>query len=61
MWAVVVGHFSTNGKLQEQHFNIQTEPIHNFISGDFCNLVTEMVDKFSYEGHFVVDATESEG
>ena len=48
-------------KLQEQHFNIQTEPIHNLISGDFCNLVTEMVDKFSYEGHFVVDATESEG
>ena len=61
MWAVVMGHFSTNGKLQELHFNIQTEPIHNFISSDFCNLVTEMVDKFSYEGHFVIDATESEG
>ena len=61
LWGVVVGHFSSDGVLKNDHFNLPGEKLDDTFAYTEIDLLQKIIKIFSYEGHFVLDLTATEG
>ena len=67
--AVVIGHYTLNGKLMKEHFNMEGQT--NFFNSDPkepptkesipISVLTPIIETLSYEGQCIIDATSGDG
>ena len=57
MSAIVIGHFSMDGKLKADHYSI-TKERHNTST---VNLFKQLIETFSFEGHTVLNGFSGNG
>lgn len=53
VWGIVIGHYSSDGKLRDDHFNLK-EANHNALACDEMEAMTKIIEWFSFEGQTVV-------